>query len=117
MDPRAPEADERRGRRAREQIVAKLKADPKAIDALVKEHSEDPGSQGGEPTEVNEKTGFVPSSSSSRCGDAQRDRHRQDRLRLPRDDPRDAAAPDPLESVEILNRPTAETGTVRVQHV
>ena len=43
-----------------QELAGKLKAKPDAIDALVKEHSEDPGSLSGDPYEVKEETQFVP---------------------------------------------------------
>src|SRR5665647_677803 len=60
MDPRAQKRTNAEAAVLAEEVAGKLKADPKQVDALVKEFSEDPGSQSGEPYEVNEKTGFVP---------------------------------------------------------
>jgi len=59
MDPRAQKRTNDEAAALAEQIAGKLKADPRRIDALVKEHSEI-RLAGGEPYEVNEKTGFVP---------------------------------------------------------
>ena len=118
MDPRAQKRTNAEAAALAEQIAGKLKADPKAIDALVKEHSEDPGSQGGEPYEVNEKTGFVPEFKQlalrlmlNETGIVKTDYGYHVMIRVT------PPPPDPLESSDILNRPTAEAGTVRVQHV
>ena len=99
------------------QIADKLKANPDAIDALVKESSEDPGSLSGEPYTIDKDTPFVPEFKNlamrlklKEVGivKTQFGYHVMERVPPP--------PPDPLESAEILARP-AEPGTVRVQHV
>jgi parvulin-like peptidyl-prolyl isomerase len=118
MDPRASKRTNDEAAKLAQEIAAKLKADPKQVDALVKEYSEDPGSQSGEPYEVNEKTGFVPEFKQlalrlmmNEVGIVKTDYGYHVMIRVT------PPPPDPLESADILNRPTAETGTVRVQHV
>ena len=118
MDPRAQKRTNAEAAVLAEQIAGKLKADPKQVDALVKEYSEDPGSQSGEPYEVNEKTGFVPEFKQlalrlmlNEVGIVKTDYGYHVMIRVT------PPPPDPLESADILNRPNPETGAVRVQHV
>jgi len=118
MDPRAAKRSNADAAKLAEEIAGKLKADPKAIDALVKEHSEDPGSQGGEPYEVNEKTGFVPEFKQlalrlmlNEVGIVKTDYGYHVMIRVT------PPPPDALESTDIMSRTTPETGAVRVQHV
>ncbi|MBA3456078.1 MAG: peptidylprolyl isomerase [Deltaproteobacteria bacterium] len=118
MDPRAQKRTNDEAAKLAQEVAGKLKADPKQVDALVKELSEDPGSQSGEPYEVNEKTGFVPEFKQlalrlmmNEVGIVKTDYGYHVMIRVT------PPPPDPLESSEIMNRPTAETGTVRVQHV
>jgi parvulin-like peptidyl-prolyl isomerase len=60
LDPRAAKRTNADAAKLAKEIADKLKAAPDSIDALVKEHSEDPGSQSGSPYPVNEKSQFVP---------------------------------------------------------
>ena len=118
MDPRAAKRTNAEAAKIAQDVLAKLKADPKQIDALVTELSEDPGSKGGEPYEVNEKTGFVPEFKNlalrlmlNEAGIVKTDYGYHVMIRVT------PPPPDPLESADIMNRPTPETGAVRVQHV
>ncbi|MDB4961053.1 MAG: peptidylprolyl isomerase [Myxococcales bacterium] len=118
MDPRASKRTNDEAAALAQELAAKLKAKPDSIAALSKEYSEDPGSQGGEPYEVTPTTGFVPEFKNlalrlmlNEVGIVKTTYGYHVMVRVP------PPAPDPLESADILNRPTAETGTVRVQHV
>ncbi len=117
MDPRAAGRDNAAAAKLAKELLAKLVADPGAIDALVKEHSEDPGSLRGEPYTVKADSPFVPEFKQM----ALRLREREAgivktqfgyhvMLRVP------PPPPDPLASNDILAR-TPGTGTVQVQHV
>src|SRR4051812_32465107 len=44
MDPRAQKRTNEEAAKLAQELAAKLKANPDSIDALIKEHSEDPGS-------------------------------------------------------------------------
>lgn len=117
MDPRAAGRDNAAAAQLAQDLAARLKADPAAIDALVKEHSEDPGSKSGDPYTVDQKTPFVPEFKQlalrlkmNEVGivKTQFGYHVIERVAPP--------PPDPLESAEILARPGG-TATVLVQHV
>ncbi len=60
MDPRAAKRTNADAAKAAKDVLAKLKAAPETLDAVIKEHSEDPGSQTGDPYKVVEKSNFVP---------------------------------------------------------
>jgi len=99
------------------QYAEQLKADPAKIDELVKAHSEDPGSQSGEPYEVKTDTSFVPEFKKLALRLKEKEvgivkttfgYHVIERVAPP--------PPDPLESADILAR-TPEAGPVHVQHV
>ena len=99
------------------QYAEQLRADPSKIDDLVKAHSEDPGSQSGEPYEVKTDTSFVPEFKKLALRLKEKEvgivkttfgYHVIERVAPP--------PPDPLESADILARP-AEAGPVQVQHV
>src|SRR4051794_9417204 len=51
-DPRAEKRTNEESAKLAQDLAAKLKATPDQLDALVKEHSEDPGSASGEPYTV-----------------------------------------------------------------
>jgi parvulin-like peptidyl-prolyl isomerase len=116
-DPRAAKRTNDEAAALAQDIAGKLKAKPDSIDALVKEHSEDPGSLGGEPYQVKSDTPFVPEFKNlalrlkeNEVGIVKTNFGYHVMLRvLP-------PAPDPLESADILARP-AETGTVHIQHI
>jgi parvulin-like peptidyl-prolyl isomerase len=98
-------------------LAAKLKAKPDSIDALIKEHSEDPGSLSGEPYPVKAETPFVPAFKNlalrlkdNEVGIVATNFGYHVMLRVP------APLPDPLESADILARP-AEPGPVFIQHI
>lgn len=116
-DPRADKRTNAEAAKLAREIAAQLKAAPDRIDELVKLHSEDPGSQSGEPYTISAETPFVPEFKNlalrlqlkevgivkTRFG-----YHVMERIAPP--------PPDPLESAAILARP-AGTATVSVQHV
>src|SRR5262249_50158811 len=60
IDPRAKDRSNADAAKLAQDIAAKLRANPDQIDQLVKESSEDPGSQTGEPYTINKDTQFVP---------------------------------------------------------
>lgn len=117
LDQRAANRSNDDAAKLAEEIAAKLKADPTTIDALVKEHSEDPGSLGGEPYTVKADSPFVPEFKNlalrlkeKEVGIVRTTFGYHVMIRVP------PPPPDPLESADILKRP-AEPGTVLVQHV
>ena len=120
MDPRAQKRTQQEAEKLAREIAAKLKAKPDQIDALVKQHSEDPGSaQSGEPYTVKADTPFVPEFKNlalrlnpNEVGivKTQFGYHVMMRVAPP--------PPDPLESADILARPApAANEPVHVQHV
>ena len=117
--------DERGAKRTNEEaaklaqdVLAKLKADPKQIDALVKQYSEDPGSKdSGEPYEVGKNTAFVPEFKTlalrlkeNEAGIAKTQFGYHVIVRVP------PPPLDPLESAEIIARPAGHDQAL-VQHV
>jgi parvulin-like peptidyl-prolyl isomerase len=116
--------DERASKRTNEQaatlaqeLLAKLKAKPGDLDALVKEHSEDPGMKSGEPYLVVADSPFVPefkklalrlNLNEAGIVKTQFGYHVMMRVAPP--------PPDPLESTDILARP-AQDIDLEVQHV
>lgn len=118
MDPRAAARTNAEAAALAQQLLAKLQANPDALDALVKEHSEDPGSQSGDPYEVKAETQFVPEFKQlalrlrpNEAGIVKTSYGYHVIMRVP------PPKPDPLESSDIMNRTEVETGTVQVQHV
>jgi len=117
LDPRAAKRTNADAAKFAQEIADKLRKDPSQIDALVQEHSEDPGSLGGDPYEVKADAPFVPEFKAlalhlkdkevgivrTRFG-----YHVMERVPPP--------APDPLESAEIMGRP-AKPGTATIQHI
>ena len=117
MDPRAKARDNAAAAKLAQELAAKLRAAPDSIDALVKEHSEDPGAKSGEPYEVKESTQFVPEFKKLALRLKEKEvglvktqfgYHVIERVAPP--------ALDPLEPAAILAR-EATPGSVRVQHV
>jgi parvulin-like peptidyl-prolyl isomerase len=117
LDPRAAKRTRSDAAKLAEEVAAKLRADPGAIDTLIAAHSEDPGSLTKEPYTVTTDGPFVPEFKNL----AQRldvgevgivttlfGYHVVVRVAPP--------PPDPLESADILARATPAT-TVDVQHI
>lgn len=118
MDPRAAKRSNDDAAKFAQELLAKLKANPSQLDALVAEHSEDPGSKSGEPYEVKAETQFVPEFKNlalrlmvNEAGIVKTNYGYHVIMRVP------PPPADPLESSDIMNRTTSETGTVQVQHV
>ena len=117
MDPRAQNRSNDEAARLAQEIAAKLKADPGQIDALVKEHSEDPGSQTGEPYTLTADSQFVPEFKNLSLRLKEKEvgivktmfgYHVIERVPPP--------PPDPLESNDVLARPV-QPGVAKIQHV
>ncbi|HEU4729592.1 MAG TPA: peptidylprolyl isomerase [Kofleriaceae bacterium] len=117
QDPRAAKRTNAEAAALAKEIYAKLKANPDSIDALVKESSEDPGSQGGEPYTVKADTPFVPEFKTLALRLKEKEvglvktnfgYHVIERIPPP--------PPDPLESADILARPP-QPGPVHILHV
>jgi len=117
LDPRAAKRSNAEAATLAQEIAAKLKADPDAIDALCKESSEDPGSRASDPYIIKTDTPFVPEFKNLSLRLKEKEvgivktmygYHVIERVAKP--------PPDPLESVDILARPP-EAGPVQVQHV
>jgi parvulin-like peptidyl-prolyl isomerase len=119
MDKRAQSRSNADAAKLAQELLAKLKAKPDDIDALVKEHSEDPGAQTGEPYTVATDTPFVPEFKTLALRLKEKEvgivktkygYHVIERVLPP--------PPDPLESADILARPQpANTANIEVQHV
>src|SRR5688500_12545593 len=117
LDPRAAKRSKADAAKLVEQVAAKLRANPSAIDALMAEHSEDPGSLTKEPYTITTDSPFVPEFKNlgqrlaldevgivtTKFG-----YHVMIRVAPP--------PPDPLESADILARP-ATAGPADVQHI
>ena len=117
LDPRAAQRTNEEAAKLAQDLAAKLKADPDSIDALVKEHGEDPGTKSGDPYIVKTDTPFVPEFKNLAIRLKEKEvgivktafgYHVIERVGKP--------APDPLESADILAR-TPEAGPVQVAHV
>ncbi|HUQ04766.1 MAG TPA: peptidylprolyl isomerase [Kofleriaceae bacterium] len=117
IDPRAAKRDQAEAAKLATEILGKLKKDPTQIDALVKTHSEDPGSLRGDPYTVREDAPFVPEFKNLalrlKVNEAGIVKTRFGYHVMVRPAP---PAPDPLASNDILARP-ATKDTVQVQHV
>lgn len=118
LDPRAAKRTKEDTEKLAREIKRKLRANPSQIDALVKEYSEDPGSQTGEPYTIKADTQFVPEFKNlamrlklNEVGIVKTNYGYHVMVRVP------PPAPDPLESADILARTTPEAGGVQVQHV
>ena len=116
MDPRAAKRTNDEAAALAQDIAAKLKADPKKIDDLIKESSEDPGSLSLNPYTIKADAPFVPEFKAlglrlkeNEVGIVKTSFGYHVMVRVP---------PDPLQSADILARPI-EPGTdvVHVQHV
>ncbi len=117
LDPRAAKRSNAETAALAMDIAAKLRANPDQIDALVKEHSEDPGSLSGEPYTVTADAPFVPEFKQlalrlkeKEAGIVKTMFGYHVMVRVP------PAALDPIESADILGRP-GKTDTMHVQHV
>jgi len=117
MDPRAQKRTNAEAAKLAKEIADKLRKNPDQIDALVKEHSEDPGSLSGEPYEVKADAPFVPEFKAlavhlkeKEVGIVKTKFGYHVMMRVP------PPPPDPLESADILKR-EADKGTVHVQHI
>jgi hypothetical protein len=117
MDKRAAARTNAEAAKLAQEIAGKLRANPASIDDLVKQYSEDPGSQTGEPYEVKADAPFVPEFKAlalhlkdkevgivkTRFG-----YHVMERVAAP--------PPDPLETAEVLTRP-ARPGSAEIQRI
>ncbi|HEY5946785.1 MAG TPA: peptidylprolyl isomerase [Kofleriaceae bacterium] len=117
LDPRAAKRTNADAAKLAKEIADKLRKAPDTIDALIKEHSEDPGSLSGEPYTVKADAPFVPEFKALAVHLKEKEvgivktkfgYHVMERVPPP--------PPDPLESADILKR-EPEKGTVNVQHV
>jgi parvulin-like peptidyl-prolyl isomerase len=116
-DPRAQARTNADAAKLAKDVLAKLKANPDAIDDLVKQYGEDPGMKSGEPYTVKADTPFLPAFKNLALRLKEKEAgivktpygyHVIERVLPP--------PPDPLESSAILARP-ANTGHVFVQHL
>jgi parvulin-like peptidyl-prolyl isomerase len=117
LDPRAAKRTKADAARLAQAVATKLRANPSSLDALITEHSEDPGSLTHEPYSMTADTPFVPEFKqlglrleigevgivTTRFG-----YHVMVRIAPP--------PPDPLESADILARTNVAT-SVEVQHI
>jgi parvulin-like peptidyl-prolyl isomerase len=117
LDPRAEKRTADEAAKLATEIADKLRAKPEDIDALIKEHSEDPGSLDGNTYTVQEDSPFVPQFKQlslrlkvKEIGIVRTDfgYHVIERVPPP--------PADPLESAEIMARPP-EQGQVLVRHI
>jgi parvulin-like peptidyl-prolyl isomerase len=117
MDPRAAKRNNAEAAKLAKEILGKLQKDPKQIDDLVKQYSEDPGSLSGQPYTVRADAPFVPEFKNLalrlKVNEAGIVKTRFGYHVMVRPAP---PPPDPLASNEILARPPG-TETVQVQHV
>jgi parvulin-like peptidyl-prolyl isomerase len=118
MDPRAAKRTNDEAVALAKDTLAKLTADPKQLDKLVADLSEDPGSKGGDPYEVKADTAFVPEFKNlalrlkvNEAGIVKTNYGYHVIMRIP------PPPPDPLESADILARTEVATAGVKVQHV
>ncbi|MBZ0231636.1 MAG: peptidylprolyl isomerase, partial [Deltaproteobacteria bacterium] len=117
LDPRAAKRSQADAARLATEILGKLKKDPAQIDALVKQHSEDPGSLRGEPYTVRADAPFVPEFKNLalrlKANEAGIVKTRFGYHVMVRPAP---PPPDPLASNDILARPPTKD-RVHVQHI
>ncbi|MGE0871451.1 MAG: peptidylprolyl isomerase [Kofleriaceae bacterium] len=106
IDPRAAKRTNEEAAKLAQEVASQLRARPDMIDALVKQHGEDPGMQKGDPYVVTASTGFVPPFKNlalrlkvNEAGIVKTDYGYHVILRLP------PPPPDPLQSQDILARP------------
>jgi parvulin-like peptidyl-prolyl isomerase len=120
MDPRAAKRSNADAATLAQDLLAKLKANPDQIDALIKEHSEDPGSLSGNPYVVATGSRFVPEFKTLALRLKEKEAgivrtkygyHVMERVVPP--------PPDPLESADITSRPAVEAadGPIEVHHI
>ena len=119
-DPRSENRSNDDAAKLAKEVLAKLKATPANVDAIVSENSEDPGSaKSGEPYQVKSDTPFVPEFKKlalrlkdGEVGIVKTSFGYHVMIRVPK------PAPDPLESADILARPApAETASVFIRHL
>jgi parvulin-like peptidyl-prolyl isomerase len=117
LDPRAAKRTNAEAATLAQDLAAKLKTSPDAIDALIKDNSEDPGSLTGDPYTVKADSPFVPEFKNlairlkeKEVGIVKTTYGYHVMIRVP------PPPPDPLDSADILARP-AEAGPVRIQQV
>jgi parvulin-like peptidyl-prolyl isomerase len=117
MDPRAAKRTNAEAAKLAKEIADKLRKNPDSIDALVKEHSEDPGSLAGDPYTVQADAPFVPEFKALALHLKEKEvgivktkfgYHVMERVLPP--------PPDPLESPDIMAR-QPKPGTSIIQHV
>ncbi len=117
LDPRAEKRSNDDAAKLATELADKLRAKPDDIDALVKEHSEDPGSLEGNPYHVREDSPFVPEFKNlslrlkeKEVGIVRTNFGYHVIMRVP------PPPPDPLESADIMARPAGKEA-VLVRHV
>jgi parvulin-like peptidyl-prolyl isomerase len=117
LDPRADKRSNAETVKLAQDILGKLKANPDSIDALIKEHSEDPGSLTGDPYTVKAESPFVPEFKNlairlkeKEVGIVKTAFGYHVMIRVP------PPPPDPLESADVMTRP-AEGGSAHVQQI
>ncbi|MBA2540223.1 MAG: peptidylprolyl isomerase, partial [Deltaproteobacteria bacterium] len=117
LDPRAAKRSNADAAKLAREVRAKLESFPGSLDAVIKEHSEDPGSSSGTPYQITEETPFVPAFKQLGLRLAQhevgivRTQFGYHVVKRVPDPPRDA-----IESVEILAR-SKQTEYAEVQHI
>jgi parvulin-like peptidyl-prolyl isomerase len=118
IDPRAAKRTNEDAAKLAQELLAKIKANPEQLDALIKEHSEDPGSLTGNPYNVAADTQFVPEFKNLALRLNEKEAgivktkygyHVIMRIAPP--------PPDPLESSDILARPERPDVDIEVQHI
>jgi parvulin-like peptidyl-prolyl isomerase len=118
LDPRAAKRSNAEAATLAQEVATKLKANPDAIDGLMKETSEDTASLNGDPYLVKADSPYVPEFKNLALRLKEREvgivktsfgYHVMVRVPPPK--------PDPLESADILARKTEEAGPVHIQQV
>ncbi len=120
MDKRAAGRTNAEAAALAKDLLGKITTNFAGADALVAEHSEDPGSKSGDPYEVTPRVNFVPEFKKlalrlkeKEAGIVKTSYGYHVMFRVP---PPPPPPPDPLESADILARP-AEAGPMQVQHI
>lgn len=120
LDPRAAKRTQADAAKLATEILGKLKKDPAQIDALVKQHSEDPGSLRGDPYTVRADAPFVPEFKNLalrlKVNEAGIVKTRFGYHVMVRTTPPPPPPPDPIASNDILARPPTKD-RVHVQHI
>jgi parvulin-like peptidyl-prolyl isomerase len=122
MDERAAKRTNAEAAALAQDLAKQLKAKPDLIDALVKQHGEDPGALKGDPYPINQDTPFVPEFKNlamrlelNEVGIVKTQFGYHVIVRVP------PPPPDPLESADILARPIppewAAGKSLHVRHV